>query len=623
MIGSLHDLSLIIDNLPGLVSTMTPTGEIDFANGRLLGYLGVSLEQLQDLQPFVHEADRAMVIERWKQSIESGQPFDADYRLRRSDGVYRWFHGHGVPTHAQDGSIVGWCSLVVDIEERTQAEDLRRSKERHAILDNIPGLVAIHKASGEPELFNRAAREYHGACADDPTQWKITDVIHPDDLPWLLPARRRAVQTRQPFDTEPRMRRADGTYRWFLVRAVLVDDYDGTSRWYSVRTDIHDRKLAEDALRQSEAFLLEVQRLSRTGGWRYDLATDVVESSPEIQRAYAVQPGEDLSRPTFWFDRIHPEDRPRVQALFEQCMREKTDYRAGYRIVLPDGSIRYQYATGRPVTNDAGEVVQFIGASMDMTEHWLATTELERASQAVRDLQARMSRAAQVATVGELAGSIAHEVNQPLAAVVANGHACLRWLSASPPNVPKAVEAAERIVKDGKDAGEIVRRVRTLFKRTAAEKAPLDLSEVIGEVLRLLDSYPARKHVALDVALDSDLPPVFADRVQLQQLVLNLMLNALEALEPVSGRVKKLSVRSTRAENRHAMIQISDNGIGLDDPASAFEPFVTTKPEGMGLGLAICRSIVAAHDGRLSAERNEGFGMTFTVTLPIHPDVVP
>ena len=229
-------------------------------------------------------------------------------------------------------------------------------------------------------------------------------------------------------------------------------------------------------------------------------------------------------------------------------MREKTEYRAGYRIVLPDGSIRYQYATGHPVTNDAGEVVQFIGASMDMTEHWLATTELERASQAVREQQARMSRAAQIATVGELAGSIAHEVNQPLAAVVANGHACLRWLSASPPNIPKAVEAAERIVKDGKDAGEVVRRVRALFKRTAIEKVQLDLGEVIGEVLRLLDSYPARKHVSLDVVLDPDLPPVFADRVQLQQLVLNLMLNALEALEPVSGRVKQLSVRSTRAE---------------------------------------------------------------------------
>jgi signal transduction histidine kinase len=227
------------------------------------------------------------------------------------------------------------------------------------------------------------------------------------------------------------------------------------------------------------------------------------------------------------------------------------------------------------------------------------------------------------ASLGEMTASIAHEVNQPLAAVVANGHACLRWLSTSPPNVSKAVEAAERIVKDGKDAGEVVRRVRALFKRTAGEKVPLALGEVIGEVLHLLDSYPARKHVSLEVVLDPHLPPVVADRVQLQQLVLNLMVNALEALEPVSGRTKRLSVQSTRAEGHQAVIRISDNGIGLDDSVAAFEPFVTTKPEGMGLGLAICRSIVAAHDGRLSAERNVGFGTTFTVTLPIQPGGSP
>ena len=250
-------------------------------------------------------------------------------------------------------------------------------------------------------------------------------------------------------------------------------------------------------------------------------------------------------------------------------------------------------------------------------------TERKQTEETLRRTQAELAHVTRVASLGEMTASIAHEVNQPLAAVVANGHACLRWLSASPPNVPKAVEAAERIVKDGKDAGEVVRRVRALFKRTAVEKVPLDLREVIGEVLRLLDSYPARKHVSLDVVLDPDLPPVFADRVQLQQLVLNLMLNALEALEPVSGRVKQLSVRSKRAEGREAVIQISDNGIGLDDSVAAFEPFVTTKPEGMGLGLAICRSIVAAHEGRLSAERNVGFGTTFTVTLPIQPDGSP
>ena len=607
---------LILDSVPALVSTITPAGEIDFANQQLLAYLGVGLDALRDWPAFVHESDRAMVVDLWASSVGSGQPFEADYRLRRSDGVYRWCHAHAVPVHGQDGAIVRWCSLVTDIEDRKQAEDERRASERRTILDNIPGLVAIHKASGEMEMYNRAAREYHGPCVADPKTWKIADIIHPDDLPDLLVARRRGVQMGQAFDTEPRMRRADGTYRYFQVRAVLCDDYDGTPRWYSVRTDIHDRKMAEDALRRSEAFLLEVQRLSRAGGWRYDLATDVVESSPEIQRAYAVRPGEDISRPAFWFDRIHPDDRPRVQAQFERCLRDKSEYRAGYRVVLPDGSIRYQYATGQPVTNDAGDLVQFIGASMDMTEHWLATTELERASQAVRDLQARVARAAQVATVGELAGSIAHEVSQPLAAVVANGHACVRWLSQSPPNVSKAVEAAERIVKDGKDAGEVVRRVRALFKRAAVEKVQLDLGEVIGEVLRLLDSYPVRKGVSLEMELDPDLPPVCADRVQLQQLLLNLMLNALEALEPVRGRKKQLSVRSTRAEAQQAVIQISDNGIGLDDPAAAFEPFVTTKPEGMGLGLAICRSIVAAHDGRLSAQRNAGFGTTFTVMLP-------
>jgi len=748
-----RDLRLILDSVPALVSTVAPTGEIDFANRQLLDYLGVTLDQLQDWPAFIHELDRPMVLEQWVHSAESGQPFEAAYRLRRSDGVYRWFHGRAVPAHSPDGSIARWYNLVADIEDRKRADDLLRSSERQlrAIVDNIPAQIVIHNASGEVELENRAAREYHGRSPADIEQWQAGDVVHPDDLPALVAAHQRALATGQPLEVEHRIRRADGVYRWFQIRSLRAsDDYDGTARWYTVGTDIHDRKTAEDEVRRSEARLLEVQRLSRTGAWRYDVAGGVVDSSPEIQRAYAVQPGEDISHPPFWFDRIHPEDRPRVQAQFEHCMQEKTEYRAGYRIVLPDGGIRYQYATGHPVTDDAGALVEFIGASMDMTEHWLAATERGLAEEALRKseerwravfensaigvaltdqsgrflatnsafqrmlgyteeeignltfvelthedyreanwqlvsellegtrkqfqiekqyrrkdgssiwvsnnvslvpgtesmprflmalsediterkqtedtlrrTQAELAHVTRVASLGEMTASIAHEVHQPLAAVVANGHACLRWLSASPPNVPRAVEAAERIVKDGKDAGEVVRRVRALFKRTAVEKVQLDLAEVIGEVLRLLDSYPARKHVSLDVVLDPDLPRVFADRVQLQQLVLNLMLNGLEALESVSGRVRRLSVRSTRAEAHQAVIQISDNGVGLDDPVGAFEPFVTTKPEGMGLGLAICRSIVAAHGGSLSAERNTGFGTTFTVTLPIQPWTSP
>jgi C4-dicarboxylate-specific signal transduction histidine kinase len=231
-----------------------------------------------------------------------------------------------------------------------------------------------------------------------------------------------------------------------------------------------------------------------------------------------------------------------------------------------------------------------------------------------------MSRAAQIATVGELAGSIAHEVNQPLAAVVANAHACLRWLAADPPNIERAVEAAKRIAQDGKDAGEVVRKVRSLFRRAPAEKVPVDLNEVVREVLLLFESSPVRHGVLVDTSLDPDLPPLAGDRVQLQQLLLNLILNALEAVESITDRPKQLSVRSSRAENGEAVIQIADNGVGLDNPEAAFEPFFTTKEEGMGLGLAICRSIVGAHSGTLSATRNADSGTTFTIRLPLEPD---
>jgi PAS domain S-box-containing protein len=424
-------------------------------------------------------------------------------------------------------------------------------------------------------------------------------------------------------------------------------------------------------------------------------------------------------------------------------MREKSEYRAGYRIVQPGGDIKYLYSTGQPVVNHVGELVEFVGATMDMTEHWLAEealrkseerwrtffensaigvaltdqsgrflatnsafqnmlgyteeemptltflelthedyresnwqlvtelfegkrrqfqiekqyrrkdgsliwvsnnvslvpgtksmprflmalsediTERKRTEETLRRTQAELAQVTWVASLGEMTASIAHEVNQPLAAVVANGHACLRWLSATTPNVAKALEAAERIVKDGKDAGEVVRRVRSLCKRAPVEKEILDLNEVIREVLRLLESDAARRHVHIVASLDPDVPRLQGDRVQLQQLVLNVIINALDAVEHVDDRAGQVTVRSSHVGDAQASITIADNGIGLDDPDAAFEPFFTTKAEGMGMGLAICRSIAVAHNGALSAQRNVGFGTTFTFTLPIQPDVAP
>ncbi len=228
-----------------------------------------------------------------------------------------------------------------------------------------------------------------------------------------------------------------------------------------------------------------------------------------------------------------------------------------------------------------------------------------------------MSRATQAATLGEFAAAIAHEVNQPLAAVVTNGQACLRWLAAQPPGLGKAQEAAERIVRDGKEAGEVVGRIRALFKQASVAKIALDLNEVIREVLHLLNGEITRRRVTVETDLSGDLPPIAGDRVQLQQLVFNLLLNAIEAMDGVVDRPKQLFICSKRPSAEAILVEVRDSGTGLKDAERVFEAFFTSKENGMGMGLAICRSIVEAHHGRLWASSGESAGATFSFTLPV------
>jgi C4-dicarboxylate-specific signal transduction histidine kinase len=254
--------------------------------------------------------------------------------------------------------------------------------------------------------------------------------------------------------------------------------------------------------------------------------------------------------------------------------------------------------------------------SEDITERKRAEEERRLAEEALRSSETRLSRATRAATIGEFAASIAHEINQPLAAVVTNGHACLRWLSAEPPGLAKAQEAVERIVRDGKEAGEVVRRIRALFKHAPPDKMDLDLNEVIAEVLRLLNGERARREVSVETDLDNDLGAVAGDRVQLQQVVFNLLLNAIEAMDPILDRPRKLFIRSRRDGPEAVLVEIRDSGVGLKDPEKAFEAFFTTKENGMGMGLAVCRSIIDAHQGRLWAGAGEKAGTTFSFTLP-------
>jgi PAS domain S-box-containing protein len=621
--GVMSPADPIVDTIPAQLAVWTPGGQTAYVNQRVLEYFGRSLEDLQDWKQgdLIHPDDLPRVTSAWKDSISTGTTFRSEHRLRARDGEYYWFDVRAAPDHDEAGRIVRWPVLIIEIDDRKRAEaELLASEQRfRAMVDSIPALVAVVDVStGEIEQVNRRTLEYFDRSLDELRDWTLTDAVHPDDLPSVLAAWRHALATGEAPAWEHRLRRFDGEYRWFQMRGFLWHDSDGRlPRWYIVLTDIHDRKLAEDALRRSERFLLEVQSLSKTGGWRLDLRTGLVEGSPELYRAYRVQPGDDVTDPEFFLNRVHPDDRADNRARLERSIREQVEYRVKCRILRGDGSIGFQHARGRPVVNEAGETVELVGAAMDMTEHWEAATELERASQALRDLESRLAQAAQVASAGELAASIAHEVNQPLASVVANGHACIRWLQHSPPNVVKALEAAERTVRDGKDAGEVVRRVRTLFKRAAIERLTVDLSDVVRDVMALVAADATRRGVEISSTLQLHGPHVVGDRIQLQQLVLNLVLNALDALDSVVDRQKLLAIRCLGLEASHAVVEVVDNGIGLDNVQAAFEPFYTTKTNGMGMGLAICRSIASAHDGTLTASRNDGFGTTFHFALPI------
>ncbi len=544
-------------------------------------------------------------------------PYQAECRLLRADGVYRWVQGSAVPVRQEDGAVLRWYYLITDIDDRKRAEELLRSSEAQlrAIVDNIPALVAVITESGELEHVNQASLDYHGKSLEEIRRWKVSDLVHPEDLPGAIAALERSFATGQPLEHEHRLLGADGNYRWFQLRALRSRaEANGVPRWYNVETDIHDRKLTEQALVQSETHLLEVQRLSRTGAWRYVQASGVVESSPEILRVHGALPGEDTSSPEFWFNRIHPEDRARVQQQFERSIQENVDYRAGYRIVLPDGNIRYQYATGHPLTNDAGELVEFIGASMDMTEHWLATTQLARASEAVRDLQARMSRAAQVAAVGELAGSIAHEVNQPLAAVVANGHACLRCC-------PRRQQTCPRPWKQQNGSS---RTARTLV-RSFGESAPCS-NRRRWRKCSWTSARSSKKCFVCSTATRR-VRSVSRGRVGPSAPAGLRGSGSIAATlaEPDAERARGNGTGERAREavvNQIAICRGSSHrsDLGQWDRSRRFRCGIRTVRQheagGHGLGLAICRSIASAHDGKLSAERNVGFGTTFSITLP-------
>jgi PAS domain S-box-containing protein len=377
--------------------------------------------------------------------------------------------------------------------------------------------------------------------------------------------------------------------------------------------EITEAKRAAAELRRSVAYLADGQRVSHTGSWGWDVASQEVSFwSLEHFRIFGLDP---KVKPTYELIRplIHPDDVAFIEVNFARAVREHVGYDHEFRILRSDGQLRHLRSVGHPVFDDRGTLVEYAGTIVDCTEQKLAEATL-------RATQSELVRVSRLTSLGELTASIAHEVNQPLAAIIAHGGAARRWLGRTSPNVDEAARAIEGVIENARRAHDVIARIRALARKAENERELLDLNDIIREILALADGELRQNSVTLRTDFASTLPRIFGDRVQLQQVALNLIMNGVEAICELTEGSREIVIRTALSERKELYVAVQDSGVGLpeEDLQAIFEPFYTTKSQGMGMGLSISRSIIQAHNGRLWAERNKGTaGITVHFTLPV------
>ena len=479
------------------------------------------------------------------------------------------------------------------------------------------GSWARNPATGE---FSYCSEEMFRIFGWEPQQGMPTDEmfrqrIHPDDLEEVFQKIQKARQQKTDYANDFRIILPDGTMKYIRsIVHVVVSETGEIVKWFGTAMDVTERKKAEEAVRRSEALLAEGQRISHTGSWVWKPAIGEMISSKERFRIFGIDP--EKTKPSFdvFWERVHPEDRPRFKEDLDSAIREKRDFDNEHRIVTPGGVIKHIHSVGHAVLNESGELAEFIGTTMDITDR-------KRAEEALHEAREELARVARVTMMGELAASIAHEVNQPLAGVVTSANAGLNWLAKDPPNLLKTREAIERILRDGTRAGEVLNRIRTFLKKTPPTKSSVNLNQIMRDVVALAGGELRQKNIELSVELNPGLPAIMGDSIQLQQVLLNLIMNAIEAMSGITNRRKILRIQSELGEldgKPAVSVKVGDTGVGFStaDTGRLFEAFHTTKPEGLGMGLWISRSIIEGHGGRLSAQSNDGPGAIFRILLP-------
>ena len=553
--------------------------------------------------------------------------FSTERKVLGTFAIY--FREPSLPTQPQHEIIEQLAHLASIAIERTRAQEAMRAMTvRFEGILNIAEDAIISVSSDQRiVLFNQGAERTFGYTAAEILGQRLDILLsqrfvgaHRGHIEAF--ARSPEVSRLMGHRREVFGRRKDGSE--FPAEASISKLDLGTEVLFTViLRDITQRKQADEQLRRSEAYLAEAQRLSLTGSFGWQVATGELVWSDET---FCILGYDRALRPSLQavLDRVHPDDFPLVKQIIDQVTHEGKHIDFEHRLRMPDGAIKHVHVVGHALNDEPG-TREFVGAVMDVTEHHQDKKALEQALAELKKSElarAELARVARVTTMGELAASIAHEVNQPLAAVVTNANACLRWLDRADPNLNEAREAVQRIVRDGNRGSEVIARIRALLKKEPPQKAQVDVNKIVREITSLaqIESQGA----TLQLELAGELPPVLADRVQLQQVLLNLVMNALDAMKTVSHHPRVLRIETKSHGNEAVMVAVRDSGVGLPPGKTEqlFETFYTTKPRGLGLGLSISRSIVESHGGRLWAEANEGPGATFRFTLLVEKGAV-
>jgi PAS domain S-box-containing protein len=568
---------------------------------------------VEEYLALVQLEDRAFMKQGITNMLVDHRAFDFTKRIVRPGGEIRHVRCVGVPV--TKGEIFqGFLGTGMDVTEQERLTgELRLSEQYLSEGQRLAQMGSwAFSPSGSFEYWSQELFKIYGLDPRKgaPTLEQYLATVHPQDRDFMADTIKRMHAERSGCDVKKRIVRPDGELRYIRCVGIPVVEGEVLKGFLGTAIDITEQELLNQELERRQAYLTEAQKLSHTGSWAWSPATDNRYYSEECYRVLGFEPHGPPPPLETVIQRIHLDDQAYCREQIERAIREKVDCEFDYRIVHPDKRVRDIHCVGHPVLDRSGDLVELLGTVIDITERKSAEQERDK----LRQLEADLAHTNRVSTLGEMAASLAHEIKQPIAAAITSANSCLEWLGHDPPNLDRARAAAARIDKYGNRAAEIIDRIRSFYKKSPPQRELVDANGIIQEMLTLLKGEADRYSITMHTGLSAELPNITVDRVQLQQVFMNLMLNAIEAMKESGG---ELTVKS-QLQDGQFQFSVSDTGVGLpmEKMDQIFSAFFTTKPQGSGMGLAISRSIVESHGGRLWATANHGRGATFHFTLP-------